>query len=69
MTHTDGDIYQGSWVDGKASGYGTFIDDEGSIYEGPWVDDKQHGQGKEMWEKATKVYKGEFVNGEKNGTG
>tara|TARA_B110000305_G_C19394062_1_gene616457 strand:+ start:403 stop:558 length:156 start_codon:yes stop_codon:yes gene_type:complete len=40
MTHTDGDIYQGNWVDGKASGYGTFIDDEGSIYEGPWVDDK-----------------------------
>lgn len=40
MTHTDGDIYQGDWVNGKANGYGTFIDDEGSIYEGPWVDDK-----------------------------
>ena len=39
MTHANGDIYQGQWLDGKANGKGTFIDTCGSIYEGEWKDD------------------------------
>jgi hypothetical protein len=39
MTHANGDIYQGEWVDGKANGMGVFVDTNGSMYEGMWQDD------------------------------
>jgi hypothetical protein len=34
MTHANGDIYQGEWQNGKAFGFGTFVDTAGSMYEG-----------------------------------
>jgi hypothetical protein len=49
MTHSNGDIYQGEWKDGKASGHGVFIDQQGSMYEGEWKNDQYHGQGTEQW--------------------
>ena len=39
MTHANGDIYQGDWHQGKASGSGIFIDTNGSMYDGQWLDD------------------------------
>ena len=34
MTHANGDIYQGEWLDGKAHGQGVFVDKDGSLYDG-----------------------------------
>lgn len=34
MTHSNGDIYQGEWKEGKANGFGVYIDTEGSMYRG-----------------------------------
>ena len=69
MTHSDGDVYQGQWKDGKSNGKGTLIDDAGSIYIGDWEDDKQHGVGKEIWDKGALVYIGQFVDSDKTGLG
>lgn len=49
MSHANGDVYQGEWKDGKAHGYGVFVDLDGSMYEGQWKNDLQHGKGKEIW--------------------
>ena len=49
MTHANGDIYHGEWLNGKANGYGVFLDVSGSMYEGTWKDDLQHGFGTESW--------------------
>lgn len=38
---TDGRVYKGNWVEGKASGYGVEIRPDGSIrHDGQWEDDK-----------------------------
>lgn len=39
MTHANGDVYEGNWIDDKANGYGIFIDTNFAKYEGNWVDD------------------------------
>ena len=41
MTHADGDIYEGEWLDDKANGKGTYYHINGAKYEGEWKDDKQ----------------------------
>ena len=43
MTHANGDIYDGFWIDDKANGFGIFIDLNNAKYEGYWKDDQQHG--------------------------
>ncbi len=45
LIHTDGDIYEGEWVNDKAHGIGTYIHKDGSNYEGQWYKDKQEGEG------------------------
>lgn len=69
MTHANGDIYQGEWVDGKANGMGVFVDTNGSMYEGMWQDDQQHGYGTESWNYNKIKFTGEFVEGKKTGKG
>lgn len=69
MTHVNGDIYQGEWKDGKANGYGVFVDTNGSMYEGEWLNDQQHGYGTESWNYGKIRYTGEFVEGMKSGQG
>ena len=34
MVWRNGSLYEGFWVDGKASGYGRFIHPDGDVYEG-----------------------------------
>ena len=43
MTHANGDVYQGLWRDGKAHGFGIFVDQQGSMYSGEWANDMYHG--------------------------
>jgi hypothetical protein len=40
LIHSDGDSYEGEWVDDKAQGKGTYIHVNGARYEGNWKDDK-----------------------------
>jgi hypothetical protein len=41
----DGDVYEGSWLDDKADGYGIYVHNDGAKYLGYWKQDKQHGYG------------------------
>ena len=47
LIHADGDIYDGSWKNDKATSYGTYTHFNGAKYVGEWLDDKQHGKGLE----------------------
>jgi len=67
MTHANGDIYQGEWMDGRAHGNGVFCDTKGSMFIGEWRHDLQHGQGIETWNYNKIMYKGKFINGKKTG--
>lgn len=60
MTHANGDIYQGEWLNGKAHGTGVFCDNKGSLYEGQWMNDLQHGHGLELWDFNSIKYEGNF---------
>tara|TARA_B110000285_G_C14919470_1_gene511888 strand:- start:135 stop:392 length:258 start_codon:yes stop_codon:yes gene_type:complete len=69
MSHSNGDIYQGQWRNGKAQGFGVFLDYDGSMYDGQWKNDLQHGKGKEVWNQGQIVYTGDFLEGKKTGKG
>lgn len=71
MTHANGDIYDGSWKEDKANGYGVFVDINNARYEGYWNEDQQHGEGIETWgsEGSQATYIGTFYKGKKNGKG
>ena len=58
LTHNNGDIVQGEWLDGKANGLGMLIDKDGSLYKGQLVNDKYHGQGIETWDYNLVRYEG-----------
>lgn len=73
MTHANGDVYEGQWLDDRANGFGIFIDvNSDAKFEGYWLDDLQHGEGIETWGKPGKLcatYVGEFFKGKKQGNG
>ena len=53
-------IYQGQWVDGDWSGYGTLTNKHtGDIYQGGFLDNKRHGQGVLQFADG-RIYSGEF---------
>ncbi len=37
--HTDGDLFEGDWIQDKANGFGVYIHAQGGRYEGFWKDD------------------------------
>jgi len=40
MTHANGDVYEGQWLDDRANGFGIFIDViSDAKFEGYWLDD------------------------------
>ena len=49
LIHSDGDMYEGDWVDDTANGKGSYIHRDGARYEGEWVNDQQSGHGVETW--------------------
>ena len=59
-TYQNGDKYEGSWLNGKRNGYGSFVT-ELSTFEGNWVDDKKNGYGRETFIDGCR-YEGEFVD-------
>ncbi len=46
--HSNGEVYEGEFVNDKANGYGKFERESGEIYMGYWVDDKPHGNGTQV---------------------
>jgi len=59
-------IYEGDWVNNKREGYGKRFWGEGNYYIGQWKNDSRHGKGT-VYVKGSFQYKGDFVEGEKNG--
>ena len=41
----DGSMYEGYFVNDRASGKGRLIHADGDVYEGMWKEDKAHGYG------------------------
>ena len=51
MLNTNGDKYEGSWVDDKRNGFGDYYYKVGEIlkYSGYFENNKKHGSGKEYY--------------------
>ena len=69
MTYSNGNIYEGEWIDDKKNGHGIMTYSNGAVYEGEWVDDKKNGQGIITWSESGSVYKGAWTDDKKNGQG
>ena len=60
--HSDGDYYEGIWLDDKAHGQGLYTSANGSSYIGQWENDMQHGYGRETWTDKSS-YEGQYNQG------
>ena len=61
-------FYEGDYVDGLKSGFGTYYYKNGDRYTGNYKEGKKHGQGKFKW-KSGDLYEGEYLNDLKHGKG
>ena len=68
FTWSNGDVYEGEYLDGMRNGNGLFIWADGKKYEGDFVDDMREGTGRLEWADGT-FYEGGFVNGKMHGKG
>src|SRR5690606_5774083 len=68
MYLSNGDYYEGEFLNDKREGYGTFIYKIGTKYEGMFRNNKQHGYGK-LVQCDGEVYIGEWKDGKINGNG
>jgi len=69
MKWSEGDKYEGDWVQGLRHGKGTYISKAaGCKYEGEYVDDLKSGQGKYTYATGD-VYEGSWVQGKRHGLG
>ena len=63
-----GDIYSGSWKDGRARGKGSYTWSNGNIYKGEFLNNQPSGKGEIEWFNGD-TYKGKWLNGKQNGYG
>ena len=68
MTHFNGEIYEGEWVNDKRNGKGNQTLPNGEVYEGEFKDDKRHGKGK-CQQADGDLYEGQYANNKKHGKG
>jgi len=68
MVFDNGDIYDGSWLDGNKYGWGKMIYKNGDIYDGEWDICGKHGQGKMMYKNGD-VYEGSWFRNNRDGNG
>jgi hypothetical protein len=62
MTYSDGDVYDGHWLNGKENGKGRMTYSDGDVYDGDWLNGKWHGPG--SWNMADgETQEGEFKDG------
>mgnify|MGYP003298508902 FL=1 len=69
-----GGEYTGEWFNGKPHGYGIMVFPNGDRYEGEWLNGNMNGQGEyhvynTKYGRFVKMYKGDFSNGLRHGTG
>jgi len=65
---SNGDKYDGEWVQNKKEGHGVFTWENKDCYDGQWVTDKKTGQGRFTWASGD-TYTGGWLKNKKNGTG
>ncbi|KAH3758475.1 2-isopropylmalate synthase [Pelomyxa schiedti] len=64
-----GDIYHGTFENGKRSGAGSILfGGGGGSYGGEWKNDMSHGQGVRLWANGDR-YEGQWARGKENGEG
>ena len=68
VEHTNGDVYEGEWKNGKRCGKGKYIYAQGDLYEGEWQDNQRHGRGKMVYANGI-IYEGEWKEGRYDGNG
>lgn len=61
MVYTNGDNYDGDFVDGKKVGQGTYTYTNGQIYVGQFFDNLRNGKGKFTFSDGS-IYEGSFAN-------
>ena len=61
-------VYEGSIVNGKRHGNGTYTWDDGNQYSGSWSEDQKAGEGVFQWVTGDR-YEGEYLNDLRNGKG
>ncbi|KAJ6729943.1 PHOSPHATIDYLINOSITOL-4-PHOSPHATE 5-KINASE RELATED [Salix viminalis] len=66
--YSNGDVYEGDWVDGKYDGYGVETWARGSRYRGQYRQGLRHGFGVYRFYTGD-VYAGEWSNGQSHGCG
>ena len=66
--HTNGDVYEGNWMEDKKHGQGKTIFSDGAVYDGEWAADRFHGNGKYTWADGAH-YSGEWMENQKHGRG
>jgi len=66
--YKDGQVYKGSWLNGKKHGQGHFIYKDKSTYRGEWKAELRHGNGVYTWTNG-QTYEGQFVNNHMDGYG
>jgi len=64
---SNGDIYEGEWLNGKRHGYGKMLYSDGTVYIGYWQNDKRQGYGSYQWPNHGSKYTGEWFNGQIHG--
>ena len=68
QTFENGDIYTGSFLDGKKDGHGLLTTRSKRTYDGGWENDVPHGFGVNTFPNG-KIYKGEYKLGRPYGNG
>ena len=69
ILHEPGDVYEGLFVNDKASGKGKYTFVNGDVYEGDFLHDMAHGKGKFVFADGGATYEGDFFGNNKNGKG
>ena len=67
-TWSNGNKYEGDWLDDHMHGTGVMTSTDGAKYDGNWVKDKMHGYGVYTWPSGAK-YKGAWADGYMQGDG
>merc|ERR1712137_1380929 len=69
MIFTNGDVYEGNFVNGLRHGYGVYVDYKGNRYEGDFSNGKRTGYGKLIFASPKHIYEGNFKKGVPQGFG
>jgi len=69
MEYTNGDVYEGDFIQGKRHGKGKYTTPDGYSYEGEWINNQRHGKGKSITIGIGGTYEGYFVRDKRHGQG